>query len=708
MNMRRVSSIAGALILSVVAGVPLLLAAPTPNKSHAHPNVILITMDTLRADHVGCYGDQEVKTPTMDGLAHDGLLYERAISQVPLTWPSHASLMTGTYPFQNGVQDFTAQPLGTQFRTLAQAFHAAGYATGAVVSSFVLDRSWGLGRGFDFYDDAFAPSSFEQKDLGLVDRLAEESVSRALTWLRRTPRRPFFLWLHLYDPHSPYDPPEPYRTQYKDHLYDGEIAYADHELGRLVAWLKKDGLYQASLIVFVSDHGESLGEHGEREHGFFIYHSTTRVPLIVKPPDGRQAPGRVAAPVEILAVGPTITELAGIHDPIEKQFQAKVLPDGKSAPGPSVADSGAYSETFYPFSSFGWSPLRAIDIPRYQYIDAPQPELYNLDTDPDEANNLAAQQPAMVAIFKEKLKARLQNNPFDRQPAGKRTLTPDAQDKLRALGYMAYRSPAASAGEATDKLADPKTKLWEYNTILEAGDAFRANDFARGEELLAKVRQQDAEIYVVPYMLGEAALRQGKSEEATAQLQEALKLAPDLDEAMTALARALYQQGDAAGARRWLDQALHRNPQNFRAWYELGWLESKVGDKRAAENAYQKALAIQPNFAFAQRDLGLLQFSQNHYAEAAQHLAKATELGLEEATVYNFLGISYSRTDQLAKAVKVYRQALQMDPQLAEAHLNLGYAYQRLGQSTQAKSEYASACKLQPKYCSMASGRAKN
>jgi len=708
MNMRRVPSNARVLILSaVIAGVPLLASAQAPRKQPPHPNVILITMDTLRADHLGCYGDQQVKTPTIDELAHDGVLYERAISQVPLTWPSHASIMTGTYPFQNGVQDFTAEPLGAQFRTLAQAFHAAGYATGAVVSSFVLDRSWGLGRGFDFYDDAFSPSSFQQKDLGLVDRRADESVSRALTWLRRTPHRPFFLWLHLYDPHSPYDPPEPYHTEYKDHLYDGEIAYADHELGRLIAWLKKNDLYKSSLIVFVSDHGESLGEHGEREHGFFIYQSTTRVPLIVKAPAGREAPANVASPVEIVAVAPTITELAGLHDAVEKQFQAKALPDGKSPSAPASADSGAYSETFYPFSSFGWSPLRAIDTAHYQYIDAPQPELYNLDTDAEETNNLAAQQPAMVAVFKEKLKARLQVNPFDRQTLNTRMLTPDAQEKLRALGYMAYRSPA-SAGEPSDKLPDPKTKLWEYNTILEAGDAFRANDFARGEELLANVRQRDAQIYVVPYMLGEAALRQGKSEEATAQLQAALKLAPDLDEAMTALARALYQQGDAAGARRWLDQALYRNPQNFRAWYELGWLESKVGDKQASENAYQKALAIQPNFAFAQRDLGLLRFSQNNYSEAAKHLAKATELGLEEATVYNFLGISYSRTDQLAKAIKVYRHALEIDPQLAEAHLNLGYAYQRMGQNIQAKSEYQSACRLQPKYCSVVSGRVKN
>src|SRR5438105_1676731 len=258
------------------------LAEPRGNASHrVRPNVILITMDTLRADHVGCYGATNVQTPTLDSLARDGILFERAFSQVPLTWPSHAAILTGTYPFQNGVQDFTGQPLSPQFHTVAQGFKQHGYATGAVVSAFVLDRSWGLARGFDFYDDAFSAETFKKMDIGLVYRKAEESVTHAIQWLKKSPHRPFFLWLHLYDPHSPYDPPEPYRSRYHDHPYDGEIAYADHELGRLLTWLKGNQLYGRTLIIFLSDHGESLGEHGESEHGFFIYNATVRVPLII-------------------------------------------------------------------------------------------------------------------------------------------------------------------------------------------------------------------------------------------------------------------------------------------------------------------------------------------------------------------------------------------------------------------------------------------
>src|SRR5713226_396326 len=235
-------------LLAVLLGCVRAAAVPPPQ---AKPNVILITIDTVRADHVGCYGATNVQTPTLDALAHDGIVFERAISQVPLTWPSHAAILTGLYPFQNGVQDFHPPPLETRFRSVAQAFKQHGYATGAVVSSFVLDRSWGLARGFDFYDDAFPPEQFLHRDLGLVERRAAESVTRSLSWLQKNQRRSFFFWLHLYDPHSPYDPPEPYRTQYHSHPYDGEIAYADHELGRVIAWLRKNQVYDHTLIVFL-------------------------------------------------------------------------------------------------------------------------------------------------------------------------------------------------------------------------------------------------------------------------------------------------------------------------------------------------------------------------------------------------------------------------------------------------------------------------
>jgi len=685
-------------LLCVVLLVSTQTFAAAPPARKPDINVFLITIDTVRADHLGCYGAKDIQTPTLDALARDGIVFERAISQVPLTWPSHAAILTGLYPFQNGVQDFTGQPLDPRFRSVAQAFKEHGYATGAVVSAFVLDRSWGLARGFDFYDDAFAPEAFMNRDLGLVDRRAGESVDRAIAWLTKNPRRPLFFWLHLYDPHSPYDPPEPYRSQYQAHPYDGEIAYADHELGRLVAWLKRNQLYDRSMILFLSDHGESLGEHGEQEHGFFVYNSTVHIPLIVKPPAGSGfRRGRVSRPVETIAVASTLLRAAGIHDTLEQQLQSPGLLDPNSQ-----TDGEAYSETFYPFSSFGWSPLHALETSRYHYIDAPQSELYDLVADPEEKNNLAAaQQTAIVAVLKEKLKMRLQQRPFTPVDVGGRggsaQLSPDALEKLRALGYFGFRA-AVSPESLKAGLANPQDKLWEFNTILKAEDALQQRDDDQAEALLRRVQEQDPGIYVIPFLLGESALRRQNWERAAEQLQRCMELNPNFDNAMTGLARALAKLGHVEEAKSWLKKATGTNPENYRAWYETGLLEERT-NPAAALSAYQKASAIQPNFSPGQRELGMALFNQKNYAAAAMHLEKARALGLEDAHLHNFLGICYSQMHQISKAAREHEHAVELDPKLAEAHLNLAYDYRLLRQPKRAQKEYEQACKLEAGFC---------
>jgi choline-sulfatase len=645
-----------------------------------------------------------VKTPTLDALAHDGVIFEHAISQVPLTWPSHAVILTGTYPFQNGVQDFTGQPLAPQFRSVAQAFKQAGYATGAVVSAFVLDRSWGLARGFDFYDDAFSAKTFETKDTGLVDRRAEESVAHAIHWLRKTPRRPFFLWLHLYDPHSPYDPPEPYSTEYRSHLYDGEIAYADHELGKLISWLKQSHIYDSTLIIALSDHGESLGEHGEDEHGFFVYNATVHVPLIVKPPAGSAIPAtRRGEPVETAAVAPTLLKLAGVRasntarDPIYSQFQSNPLVPELA--GSHATRDTAYSETFYPFSSFGWSPLHALQTGRFHFIEAPKAELYDLQNDPGETHNIAGDTPATIGVMREKLQGILSHQPFERTntDAGAGNLSPDAQDKLRSLGYFGFRAPV-SAESLQQGLADPKDKLWEFNSILKAQDAFQRKDDDAAETLLTEVQKKDPQIYVIPFLLGESALRQQNWENAAAQLQRCLELNPNFDNAMTGLARALAKLNRADEAKTWLEKALKSNPQNYQAFYQTGLLDVTSAPEKA-RSAFTKAIAIQPNFPAGQRELGMLLFQQKDYAGAAPHLEKTIELGLDEARVHNFLGICYNHTNRSVKAVAEFEQAIKLDSNLAEAHLNLAFAFQVLHRIAAARHEYATACQLQESFC---------
>ena len=441
-----------------------------------------------------------------------------------------------------------------------------------------------------------------------------------------------------------------------------------------------------------SDHGESLGEHGEDEHGFFVYNATVHVPLIVKPPTGSGIPAqRRREPVETTAVAASLLQVAGVKDPIDRQIQAKGLFGGNTASG-----DPAYSETFYPFSSFGWSPLHALQSERFHYIDSPQPELYDLDADPAETKNIAAQQPATVAVLKEKLQRRLARNPFTRQDSNAGNLSPDAQEKLRALGYFGFRA-AVSPDQFKDSLADPKEKLWEFNAILKAQDAFQRGDADRAEAQLSEVQERDPKMYVIPFLLGESALRRQDWAKAAEQLQRCLVLNPNFDNAMTGLAKALAKLGRADDAKNWLNQAVQSNQQNYRAWYQLGLLAAN--DPAAARPAYEKSVAIQPNFPPGQRELGMLLFQQKDYSTATLHLEKAIALGLEDAPLHNFLGICYARTKQSLRAVREYQRALALDPNLAEAHLNLGYAYQLLYQPKAALAEYRTACRLEERFC---------
>lgn len=663
-------------------------------KPPSAPNVLLITIDTLRADHVGAYGYSRAQTPTLDGLAHDGLTFERAYSQVPLTLASHTSLLTGTYPFHNGVQDFTGEPLKPEIRSVAQALKANGYDTGAIVSSYVLDRSWGLNRGFDFYYDVFKGNSFLENDPGLVERKAGASVDEALRWLRQPRNRPWFLWLHLYDPHSGYDPPEPFRSRFPESAYDGEIAYCDSQLARVIAYLKKRGLYNRMLIILASDHGESLGEHGEKEHGFFVYHSTLHVPLIVKPSlVGGPRPRRISSPVQIMAIAPTILDYLKLRDPIKKQFETNSLLAETSDP----ESHEAYSESFYSFSSFGWSPLRTINNDAFQYIEAPKPELYDLRKDPGETNNLIAEQPAVASVLENKLKERVRRYAPAESPTGSSELSAEAAEKLRALGYMAYRSPVSAEALAAG-LPDPKDKLSDFNTLLDAVDAGKLGELDRERALLARVQENNPDMYLIPFLLGEAALKASDWKAAQESLERSLKINPNFDQAMTALARAFHQQGKDEEAIQWVEKALQANPKNLRAWYQKGWISARTNPDGAMVD-FQKALEIQPGFAMAHRDLGIILLQKRQYREAATHLEQAVSLGLGRPPLYNFLGIAYSRTGRYRDAVKVYTKALDQEPNFAEAHLNLSYVYEKLNRPQAARTQYETACKLQADLC---------
>ena len=353
------------------------------------PNIILITLDTTRADHLPCYGYPGVKTPYLDALAREGIVFEQCTTSSPLTLPSHTSIMTGLYPTYHGVRVNANTAVSQKHLTLAELFTRQGYQCGAFIASFVLDGRWGLKQGFHHYDDQFELEKYQGLNLAMIQRPGNEVIDAALSWLDDQSSSSFFAWIHLYDPHTPYEPPEPYLTEYNTGqfgLYDGEIAFMDEQIGRVVSWLREKGLTGKTLIVLIGDHGEGLGDHGEWEHGYFIYDYAVQVPFLIVTPFREFQGKRVSSQVRTVDLYPTLLEMAGVEVPEENQGES--LLDIFFHPDKSM-ESYAYCESLTPNIHYNWSPLHGLKTPRYKYIAAPRAELYDLEKDPDERHNLA-------------------------------------------------------------------------------------------------------------------------------------------------------------------------------------------------------------------------------------------------------------------------------------------------------------------------------
>jgi len=431
----------------------LLAAGISFGAPSAPPNIILITLDTTRADRMGFLGSHRGLTPHLDAIAKQGVVFTRAYTHVPLTTASHATILTGTYPQFNHVNDF-GKPLAESLPYLPDILHHHEYHTAAFVGSLILDPLDGLApgfdRGFDVYDAGFRLRRAQEDRYKTVERRAGEVVSHALLWLRKNPNRPFFLWIHLYDAHDPYDPPPPYGQRYASFPYDGEIAYLDAAVGHLFTVLRSQGLYDDALIAVMADHGEAFGEHGERTHGIFLYDETIHVPLLFKLPHERFAGEHISTQTGLVDVTPTILKIAGLEVPGAVQGESllsgmrrQARGDVAGKPSAHADDRPVYSETDYPHRAFGWSPLRSLREDKYLFVEAPRQELYDQSEDPKELHNLAGTRTAVagtLATNLDKFRARTSAA----QPGGG---TVDAQQaqKLNALGYVASDS---SAGEA--------------------------------------------------------------------------------------------------------------------------------------------------------------------------------------------------------------------------------------------------------------------
>ena len=388
----RAGALAVLFFFAVATAVPILAPEGSP------ANVVVITIDTLRADHLGCYGDHAIETPNLDALAVSAARFTRAFTPVPITLPAHTALFTGSFPMATGVHDFSGNKVPASVVTLAKVLHDHGYSTAAFLGAAVLDSRFGLNQGFDTYFDHFDLARLDETSLDMVKRTGDQVVDNAIEWLKANPRRPFFLWVHLYDAHYPYTPPEPYATRYRDRPYDGEIAFDDAQVGRLIALLKDLGVYDSAVLAVVGDHGEGLGEHGEKTHGFFVYNSTLHIPLIVKVPGASAR--RIEKEASLVDVMPTV--LQAVQLPIPPSVQGRsLLSDIMGKPSPNA--SNLYAETYLPLIHFHWSQLRALQSDGLKYIEAPRPELYDTRVDPHETKNLLPGKQALSHEMRDRL-----------------------------------------------------------------------------------------------------------------------------------------------------------------------------------------------------------------------------------------------------------------------------------------------------------------
>ena len=643
----------------LIFGVMSSQTASLPAKAARATNVILITIDTLRPDHLGCYGYKQIRTPNIDALARDGMRFERAYTPVPVTLPAHTVILTGTYPMFSGMHDFAGNKLSSDQPTLASVLKEDGYTTGAVIGSAVLDSRFGLNHGFDFYYDHFDFNRLQEANLDAMERPGNVVADLTLDWLGKNYKQKFFLWMHLYDPHYPYQPPAPYNEQYKDHPYDGEIAFADVQVGRLLQFIKAKGLYENTLVVLAGDHGESLGEHGEKTHGFFIYNATLHVPLIIHLA-GPNQPKVVTELVSLADLMPTV--LQGIHTAVPPQVQGRsllplmtTLRDGKSR--------DLYAETFLPRLHFNWSELRGVETENYHFIDAPRPELYDLGQDPGETNNLFSEKPAVAQEMRLKLAELLRTYSATHELGEKAALDPALLERLRSLGYAAFSGGGNTSTDVGQKLADPKDRIAVYELISAALSESQHGKYSESSEKLTAALKTDPDSVPIHYLLGLDYYRMGEYPKAVEQLEGVMALSPDYSLAAYQLGLVYARSGDFNNAVKSLRRALELDATNFDAAYNLGasYLQLKMSGE--ATDAFRQCVKIAPAYAPGHRALGQMLLYQGQTDDALVELRLATELAPQDSEAHAALAKALAAKGLTQQADEEMRKAQSLAPQ---------------------------------------------
>jgi choline-sulfatase len=658
----------------LLAGLPCSGQQSTKQR----PNIILISVDTLRADRVSAEA-----TPNIDKLTHGGTSFTQETSMVPLTLPSHVSMLTSTYPFVSGVED-NGERLGPGAGTLAGTLRANGYQTAAFLGSFVLDRRFGLDQGFETYDSPVALLN-SGGDAGDIKRKGQAVADAGEAWLSTHSDRPFFLFLHFYDLHTPYDLSAAEEAKFGKG-YHGELSYIDHVIGGLRDYLAAHDLVNQSLIVFTSDHGEGLGDHGESTHGFFIYQSTLHVPLIIHWPAGATPmPERVDTPASLLDLSPTILDAVRIPTP-------------QAMEGKSMLASGqprnVFSESVYPQRHFGASALASLRQGHYKYIEAPRPEFYDLAKDPGESTNLYADKGSLASAYREKLKQLRQlYEPRSRPTAN--TLSPEVIDLLHALGYLVGSNSARSSAANG---VDPKDRIGDYEEYGKAIYLASLGQMEEADTILKDILMRDRDLSDVRLALGLNEQRMGRDAEALDDFRTVLVAEPASAIAHLDAGLSYYNLRQYEKSEQELNAALAISPGYTKAEVVLARTlgQEHKYDQAAAE--FNQVLKETPDSYDAHDGLGTLAAMRGDWSESEKQLQAALSIEPAAAETHNTLGNVYLRQGETAQARGQFEEAVRLKPEYAAAHYGLGLTLVALKNPIGAKSEFEKALSADPNY----------
>jgi len=624
-----------------------------------------------------------LKTPNIDGLAEKGALFLKAFANTPTTLPSHTNILLGTTPLYHGVHDNSNFIVRKEFLTLAEHLKNYGYSTGAFVGAFPLDSRFGLTQGFDVYDDNYGSKS--SQEFSYVERKAEVVVEKALSWLGDK-TNPWFLWIHCFDPHQRYDPPEPFKTKYNSHLYDGEVAYVDFALGKLFNYLEEKNLKDETLVIFTADHGESLGQHGESTHGYFAYNSTIWVPLIISFPGIN--PKKIDQNVCHTDIYPTVCDILNIEKPSFLQG-VSILPAIK---GKKLAKRAIYFESLYPYYSRGWAPLKGYIEENGKFIDSPIPEFYDLEKDFDELENLA---PAKeLNAYRRKLEKVIEVQSYIGEKKAKQRIDKESLEKLRSLGYVS--NPQISKKETFSKKDDLKVLLPYQTKLMKAMGSYHKGNIEEGVTLLKEIIAERKDFDLAYTYLATLYKEQSKLRLAVDILREGFGNNPSSYKIITTFGLFLTEVGQYDAAVEILEKGLALIDYDPELWNYLGVAYWRKGDFENALAAYQKALSLDNNYPIVFNNLGSLYLSlflktksRSDHKKSLQNFKRAIELDQNYSSAYNGLGAAYRHVGNIKGAIYCWEKAVELNPDFGFALYNLGSAYLEMGNKTQALAVFS-------------------